>query len=270
MIKPGFSVAVNKLSNSLDASELDAIGQSSIEMLELQARMVDDDPQGKKKAALQRMARGKGPQVNSLHAGDRDISAIDENARRLAVEETLQGISLAQELGASLIVIHPSDEPVKPEDRSRRLVQAGTTLREVTDTARRSGVKLAVEMLPRTCLCNTAEELEQLVDPLPRDVFGVCIDTNHLMSRYRSLCDTLIRFKDRLLEVHCSDYDGVDEKHALPGTGIVNWIDVMHTLRSIGFTGPLNYEVVFRSSPPLAERIRTLEENYTWLSNLTK
>lgn len=270
MIKPGFSVAVNKLSNSLEASELEAIGRSSIEMLELQARMLDDDQDGRKKAVLQRMARGKGPRVNSLHAGDRDISAIDETARRLAVEETLQGISLAHELGAALIVIHPSDEPVKPQDRSRRLVQASRSLAEVADAARRSDIKLAVEMLPRTCLCNTAEELEQLVGPLPQDVFGVCIDTNHLMSRYRSLCDTLIRFKDRLLEVHCSDYDGVDEKHALPGTGVVNWIDVMHTLRHIGFAGPLNYEVVFRTSPPLAERIRTLEENYNWLSNLTK
>ncbi len=270
MIKPGFSVAVNKLSTSLDAGELAAISRSSIQILELQARMLDDDPQGTKKAALQHMARGKGPRVNSLHAGDRDISAIDEAARRLAVEETLQGIALAHELGASLIVIHPSDEPVKPEYRSGRLVQAGRSLVEVADAARRNGIKLAVEMLPRTCLCNTAEELERLVAPLPRDVFGVCIDTNHLMSNYRNLCDTIIRFQDRLLEVHCSDYDGIDEKHAMPGTGVVDWPGVMQTLRRIGFSGPLNYEVVFRTSPPLAERIRSLEENFDWLSNLTK
>lgn len=270
MNRPGFSAAVNKLSASLEDDELKVISHCSIEMLELQARMLDDDPQGKKKAALQQMARGKGPRVNSLHAGDRDISALVESSRRLAVEETLQGISLACELGAPLIVIHPSDEPVKPEDRTRRLVQAGRSLVEVADAARRNGVKLAVEMLPRTCLCNTAQELEQLVGPLPQDVFGVCIDTNHLMSNYRSLCDTIIRFKDRLLEIHCSDYDGVDEKHALPGTGVVDWVAVMRTIRDIGFAGPLNYEVVFRTSPPLAERIRTLEDNFRWLSNLTK
>lgn len=268
MNRPGFSVALNKLSASLADAELQPISQSSIEMLELQARMLDDDLRGRKKEALQQMARGKGARVTSLHAGDRDISAIDEPSRRLAVEETLRGIDLAHELGAGLIVVHPSDEPVKPEDRVRRLGQAGRSLLEVSSAARRCGVKLAVEMLPRTCLCNTAEELERLVGPLPRDVFGVCIDTNHLMAGYRNLCDTIIRFKDRLLEVHCSDYDGVDEKHAMPGTGVVDWPAVMRTLRRIGFTGPLNYEVVFRTEPPLAERIHALEENFRWLSSL--
>ncbi len=268
MSRPGFSVAVNKLSPSLEEAELHLIAKSEIEMFELQARMLDDDPAGRKKATLQQIARDKGPRVNSLHAGDRDISTLDESARHLAVEETIEGIELAHKLGAGLIVIHPSDEPVKPEDRPHRLEQSARSLLELAASARRRGVKLAVEMLPRTCLCNTADELERFVKPLPRDVIGVCIDTNHLMANYRSLCDTIVRFKDRLLEIHCSDYDGIDERHALPGTGVVDWSGVMQTLRGIGFDGPLNYEVVFRTAPPLDERIKTLEENYRWLSSL--
>jgi sugar phosphate isomerase/epimerase len=71
-----------------------------------------------------------------------------------------------------------------------------------------------------------------------------------------------------LLEIHASDYDGIDEKHQLPGTGVVDWKSVMQALRSVEFQGPINYEVAFKPDVPLAERIRTLEENFHWLLSL--
>jgi sugar phosphate isomerase/epimerase len=268
MVRPAFGVALNKLSASLEPDELRLIGQSKIEMLEVHARMLDNDPQGHKAVTLKQMGRGGGPRVNSLHAGDRDISILDEGLRRLAVDEMVQGIELAQQLGAGLIIVHSSGEPVNSQERSRRMEQAARSLQEMAPSARRRGVKLAVEMLPRTCLCNTISEIEQILAPLPRDVFGMCIDTNHFMANHRDLCDTIVHVRERLLEVHASDYDGVDELHALPGTGVVDWKGLMQVLRNIGFAGLLTYEVAFRDQPPLAERIRALEENFQWLSSL--
>lgn len=268
MTKPLFSVALNRLCPSLDLGELELIGRSGIERLELYVRMLDDDPQGRKKAALGQMGRSGGPRVGSLHAGGGDLSALEDGPWRLAIEETLQGIELAGEFGVGLIVLHASGEPVNPEQRPRRLEQARRSLREIAPAARRHGVKLAIETLPRTCLGNTLAEIDQVLADLPEDVFGVCIDTNHLMGNYHLLCSSIVHLKDRLLEIHASDYDGVDERHALPGTGVVDWQAVSQTLRSVGFTGPLNYEVGFKDQPDPRERIRLLEENFRWLESL--
>jgi len=268
MTKPLFGVALSKLSESLPPDDLRIIAQSKIQVLEVYARMLDDDPQGLKKAALKVMARDGGPRVYSLHAGDRDISALKESEWELAIEESLRGIELAHELGAVQIVIHPSEDRIDPNDRPMRLEQSRRGLLALAPAARRRGIRLAVEMLPRTCLCNTLAEAQGLVGTLPADVFGVCIDTNHLMDNYRVLCDNIVAMAPRLLEVHTSDYDGVDEKHALPGSGVVDWKGVMATLRKVRFSGPMTFEVGFRAQEPLSERIKILEDTFAWLSSL--
>ena len=268
MTQPLFSVALNTLTRTLADDDLRLVAASKIQCLEVAARMFDNDLGDGRKSAVKAMARQGGPRVYSLHAGDLDLSALHHGVHARAIGEAVETIELAKELGAAQIVFHPSDDRIEPSIRPYRIAQSIDAFKALAPEARRCGVKIAIEALPRTCLCNTADELSRILEPLPTDVVGVCIDTNHLMANYRSLCDTIVRFKDRLLEIHCSDYDGIDERHALPGTGVVDWSGVMQTLRGIGFDGPLNYEVVFRTAPPLDERIKTLEENYRWLSSL--
>jgi sugar phosphate isomerase/epimerase len=42
--------------------------------------------------------------------------------------------------------------------------------------------------------------------------------------------------------LHISDYDGVDERHWLPGQGIINWSEVVESLVSIDYGGPFMFE----------------------------
>ena len=267
MTQPLFSVALNTLTRTLADDDLRLVAASKIQCLEVAARMFDNDLGDGRKSAVKAMARQGGPRVYSLHAGDLDLSALHHGVHARAIGEAVETIELAKELGAAQIVFHPSDDRIEPSIRPYRIAQSIDAFKALAPEARRCGVKIAIEALPRTCLCNTADELSRILEPLPTDVVGVCIDTNHLMSEYVILPTNIRRFAGRLLEIHASDYDGIDEKHQMPGTGVVDWPSVMKTLREVGFAGSFNYEVGF-GTIPLPEKIRALEENFAWLCGL--
>jgi hypothetical protein len=42
------------------------------------------------------------------------------------------------------------------------------------------------------------------------------------MDRYRDLAHTVRQLGDSLSTLHLSDYDGIDEKHELPGKGVLD------------------------------------------------
>ena len=101
---------------------------------------------------------------------------------------------------------------------------------------------MAVEDLPRGCLGNSSSDFEWLVANVP-DI-KICYDTNHLLGEESHAFAE--RFAPYIANIHVSDYDGVDERHWMPGRGIVEVIDIL--MRS-GYDGPFMYEVTPRNDP---------------------
>ena len=126
---------------------------------------------------------------------------------------------------------------------------------------------MTVELLPRTCLGNTVSELAELLDGQDTETLGVCLDSNHAMDRWRDLPDYIRELGDRLWTLHISDYDGVDEKHQMPGEGVVEWGRFASALRDIDYDGPFNYETV-APGETFSQRVENLEENFRWLRGL--
>lgn len=127
---------------------------------------------------------------------------------------------------------------------------------------------MALELLPRTCLGQSAAELLRLLEDVDPGTAGTCLDTNHLMDRVSSLPEVVRSLGPRLFALHCSDYDGVDEKHWLPMRGVINWTAFLSALSAIGFTGPLNYEATL-DEQTLAERLALVEANFAQLVAMT-
>ena len=99
--------------------------------------------------------------------------------------------------------------------------------------------QLALECLPRTCLANTADELLQIVNAVGNDL-GACFDSNHLLKEKPE--EFVAKVGGKITTVHISDFDGLDEKHWLPGTGIINWTEVVTELVKSGYNGPFMFE----------------------------
>ena len=270
VFQPKLGVSLVVLTHNLTDEWIAALTDSRIETLEITPYLFGEDRLPTNRAALKTLLRRTGIRVASIHAKsaeEYDFSAIDERRWRRAVAGFGESLDTAVDLDASIIVVHASGEPIEAAERTRRLAQAKRALVAFQPLCKKAGRRIAVELLPRTCLANTVEELLELIDGLDEDTFGVCLDINHLMARHATLSNEVRRLADRLIATHLSDYHGVDEQHLMPGNGILDWEAFMSALAEIDYAGPFNLECRPEAETP-TERVRCMEECFDRLRSL--
>lgn len=250
-----------------DADEaVAALAASSVRVIEVVVRQGQLPPGVQTWAELGQRFRDAGVTVRSVHlpyGRTVDISQLDDGARQQAVAQTEANLRVVTALGAALAVLHPSYEPIADTERPARLGVCRQSLERLAGAAATAGVRLAVECLPRTCLAHTAAELLGLIADLDPATVGVCIDANHLNLREPNIAAAVRALGGRLLTLHCSDNDGLDERHWLPGSagGVVDWPAFLGALRAVEYAGPFLYEVRPPAEAP-AEALRIIEANY--------
>ena len=210
------------------------------------------------------VARAAGLENWSIHlpfSGRLDISNPNNELRDVTIYTNKTLIRAAGRAGIKVAVLHPSSEPIAEEDRPMRMERSRGAIEILKAECDRAGMLLAVENLPRTCLCRTSDEMIALLSVTGA---GVVFDTNHC------LVEDNIHYVNKLAEagipifsVHISDYfrdeNGVlDERHVLPGEGINRWGELLDALAAAGYEGPLMYEVP--AKPKTRTEPITLEE----------
>jgi len=167
-----------------------------------------------------------------------DVAHYDEKERDAVVESLKKVMDLTACWHPKKYVLHGCLEPVAPEQRPVRIARSIQSMRELDAYAAKYGARIALEDLPRSCLANTSVETRAMM--LAAGV-EVCFDVNHLLG------DTHEAFLDALAPhittTHLSDYDGVDERHWLPGQGVVPWKQVFLGLQKAGYRGPYLFEL---------------------------
>lgn len=168
-----------------------------------------------------------------------DISTIDNIKRQEIIDYHETWLAWVNEWGIKHVVIHPSYEPIPNEEREARIEACKYSLDRLAEMGRSLDIHICVEDLPRTCLGNTSQEMRALIS---RDEdLNVCCDVNHLLS------ETPVAFikalGSRIRTVHISDYDGVDERHWMPGIGVIKWTKLIDELVKNGYEGPFMFEV---------------------------
>ncbi|MBR5586942.1 MAG: sugar phosphate isomerase/epimerase [Clostridia bacterium] len=176
-----------------------------------------------------------------------DISSPDKELRKGSVEYLSEFIKNAADIGIDKFVIHSSGEWKDGSLRSERMKCAKDTLCRLAEIAASCGGMIAVEDLPRTCLGNSSQEIAELISA--DDRLRVCFDTNHLLKEDNM--EFMDKLGDKIITVHVSDYDFVDEKHWLPGEGKNDWQAMMKKFDEIGYSGAWIYEMGLKSPEKL-------------------
>ena len=232
----------------VNAAAFDAMAQAGIRQAELSSGQIGpylnelDFPH--RAAEIAALAKAHGVTISSLHLpfapfGEIDPASFDPAVRRYAVE--LQSVLLraCAEADIPLAVIHPSGEPYLPHHRGDRLDAAVETVGQICDEAQSFGVTLCLENLPRTCLCRTSDEMLRFLRDIP--ALRVVFDTNH------SLKEDNVHYiravGDRIVSLHVSDYDFIDERHRLPLEGKNDWEAILTALEEVGYAGRFLYEL---------------------------
>ncbi|MBQ8401675.1 MAG: sugar phosphate isomerase/epimerase, partial [Clostridia bacterium] len=88
-----------------------------------------------------------------------------------------------------------------------------------------------------------------------------CFDTNHNLSEPNA--EYIRAVGDRIVTLHVSDYDFIDEKHWFPMDGGIDWRELLSVLEEVNYTGRFTYETM-----PEGKTYDDLVENYNKLMSL--
>lgn len=198
-------------------------------------------------------AKAHGVHLNSFHLPFSpfrcvDPSSTDESVRTGTVAYLGELIRKAGAMGIDKFIIHPSAEPMEESDRPARMEQSKRSLVALQAVARASGGTLCVEDLPRTCLGRDSDDIAELL--AADDTLRCCFDTNHLLKEDNAAF--VRRIGGKIVTLHVSDYDFVNERHWLPGEGKADFAALIEALREIGYAGPWLYEIGFAAPKTLA------------------
>jgi sugar phosphate isomerase/epimerase len=248
----------------VDESVMEAYAKAQIKSMEisLPAEYYDNGLDWKN---LPKWSKNTGTETWSIHLpiGRMLIAYKDRSLCDDAVKRYCEYLDKAGEAGIKVAVVHPSGEPIHDTDRPDMMQLCLDNLGILCERAKQVGMQIAVEVLPRTCLCNCQEEVKYFLDRLPD--LRVCLDTNHLL---KETSQSMVRAAgDKIITLHVSDYDFVDEKHSWPGDGLIDWKSLQDELEKADYNGPFLYEL----SPRDMDGRRTLEDlraNHLWLMNL--
>ena len=184
-----------------------------------------------------------------------NIAWTDSEIRNLTIRRYKELIKKSSDLDCKVVVIHPSGALIPDEIRGECINYATDALGDLVQVAKESGVTLAVENMPRT-LCREAGEMAKVLHMV--DGLKACFDVNHLL--FDKHKDFIEQVGDKIVSVHLSDYDFVDEKHWIPGEGSIDWKELIDLLKSIDYTGPFMNEVRCRMVNEDSEHKYTYKE----------
>jgi sugar phosphate isomerase/epimerase len=198
---------------------------------------------------LRQVLDATGIRVNSIHApfgAEFDISSPEEDVRWRGIDAAALCAERLDELGGRCVVVHASGEPIEDAERAERLERSIESFREIEQRLSESNrAILAIEHLPRTCLCHDSEEILDVLEQLDSVRFAICQDVNHANLR-EDICVVTRRYGSQIATLHISDNDGIDERHWMPGQGVLPWPEWKEQLQATGYSGPYLYEVMIR------------------------
>lgn len=201
------------------------------------------------------------------------LAHLDRKIRESSLEIDKKVVDLLAGLGVGRFVIHPSTEPNEDADRPELLRYCEDALTRLCEFARPYGVKIMMENLPRTCLCNTSAEAIDMLRRVPE--LYHCFDMNHFLpwkgvrpDNVEHIYAVKREVGDRLESTHASDYDFIDERHQFPMDGDNDWAGIMRALRETGYKGYFNYEIGYAHGAGEGKTLCDVRENFDKLMSL--
>ncbi len=234
-MKIGFSVfGKDRLTDDLARR----LVEGGIQVLEI-AMSAEDFPEADFSGTAD-VAKRHGLEIGSIHLpiAPQQVYDVTNKTAVGAMAYQTELIRRAEILGVKHIVMHSGGEPLREDERAERIKIAGEKLPLLADVAEAYGADICIEDLPRTCLGRDSDEILAML--AYDDRLRVCFDANHLFREKE--VDFIRKIGKKIATTHISDRDDINERHWLPGEGIVDWVGVMDALEEVGYDGNWIYE----------------------------
>ncbi len=168
------------------------------------------------------------------------------NIRRASVDEMLQSLAVAANLGAEKVVLHPSmvfGMGAYVLDSVKNY--AAEFISIMVSAAQKHNIIICLEnMMPQNLLGVEPQYFKEIFNEFPS--LQLTLDTGHANladpNGYR-LKELVAHFGDKLGHVHVSDNMGMRDEHLAVGRGTVNFPALIRALKNTGYNDTITLEV---------------------------
>ncbi len=209
---------------------------------------------------LRRWLDAAGIRLHSVHApiveslvGNRWGAAYsnatsNQAARQQAVQEAIAAVEIARIVPYEYLVVHlglPTNQAPSPSDNDRE--QARRSVEQIHEAAERTGVRLALEVIPNDL--STAESLVRMIeDELEMRDVGICLDFGHAFLA-GDLVDAIETVSGHMTTTHVHDNRGKLDDHLAPFEGNIDWLAALMAVQKVGYEGTLLFELQSAEPP---------------------
>lgn len=198
--------------------------------------------------------------------GDAELSLIDPAQKRDYLDFLKRSVDAALRVGARSLTIHSNGlgeggvvlNSYPELSDTVKLCAMFDTLRECAKIAEDSGVQMNLEPLNVTTdhvgnYLRTTRMAAELTRMVASPKLKVLFDVYHTQLNEGSLCDNIRAYGDQFGHIHIADAPGRHE----PGTGEINWPNVLKCLEETGYTGLVGFELI--PARTTAEAVRAIQ-----------
>ena len=185
-------------------------------------------------------------------SGDQDFSMIDENQREDYIAFINESIKVAKFLSCDHLVVHSNalgDNGVvknhyQDRSRSKKITVMFDVLKTLAPNAEKAHVTLALESLNTRVdhagnFLTSTREAAELIRLVNSPAVKILYDIYHMQIMEGNIIHTLEEYIDTVGYIHMADVPGRHE----PGTGEINFANVMKTLKKLKYNGIIGFEL---------------------------
>jgi hydroxypyruvate isomerase len=190
-------------------------------------------------------------------SGDRDFSLVDPEHKVKYIEFVKKSMEAAKRINCGTLVIHSNalGEGGKVVNHytnlshTVKLCSMFDMLRDLAPIAEKAGIVLVLEALNITLdhvgnFLETTQMGAEMTRIIGSKNIKLLYDVYHMQMNEGSICDTLSAYIDQIGYIHAADTPGRHE----PGTGEINYANVLRHLEKIGYKGVVGYELFPKKS----------------------
>jgi hydroxypyruvate isomerase len=185
-------------------------------------------------------------------SGDQEFSMIDETQREDYIAFVEASIETARFLNCHHLVVHSNAlgengvviDPYRQLSDIKKIAVMFDILKSLAATAEAANITLLLEALntvvdhPGNFLAYTKDAAE-LIRVVSSSHIKILYDIYHMQIMEGNLIDTLKAYIDAIGYIHVADVPGRHE----PGTGEINFANVMTALKALGYDGFVGFEL---------------------------
>ena len=169
-----------------------------------------------------------------------NLASPNLRIRDVGIALLIDAVDLAQDLGASTILVPGCDQAESPENKWDLFCDG---VMHAIAHAERAGVTLALEAVGKPFLFNTGKLLQMIQDCGGSPALGVYLDVGNSTSGGMDPTVEIRNAHSRAAMVHVKDWSPADRTERLLGAGAVDIASSLAALREIGYDGYLVVEL---------------------------